>query len=182
MPYPSRTVEFVARHEGFVPHLYKDTRGYLTFGYGFRPPLEAYPWLPDARAAHADADALMSAPAGKNHRFYAKLCRASLSEAACRQILGEKLETLARSPILEAKWRFLTLPKPAQVALLDMAYNLGVAGLDKFFRLRAAVVTSNWAIAARECERQGPSKERNAATAALFLECLQSAKPVQKQS
>lgn len=178
MPSSRRAVEFVAEHEGFVPHIYKDTRGYLTFGYGFRPPLEAYPWLPDVRTAHADAEMLMSAPAGKHHRYYAKMCKASLSEAACRNILAQKLEALSLSPTLAKDWRFNVLPQPAQVALLDMAYNLGITGLGKFLRLRAAVVTANWAIAARECKRQGPSETRNAATAALFLECEQHAKHI----
>ena len=51
----ARAIDFIAAHEGFVPHMYRDTRGYLTFGYGFRPPIESYPWVPSIEEAHEDA-------------------------------------------------------------------------------------------------------------------------------
>lgn len=172
MQVSARAIDFIAVHEGFVPHMYRDTRGYLTFGYGFRPPIESYPWVPSIEEAHEDAARIERLNAvGKSHRYYAKFCRATLPEAACRKLLAHKVQRLYDSPTLVSDWRLHKLPEPAQVALLDMAYNLGIAGLGKFLRLRAAVNTDNWEIAAKECHRNGPSAGRNAATAALFLEC-----------
>ncbi|HEY7392294.1 MAG TPA: hypothetical protein VH640_27495, partial [Bryobacteraceae bacterium] len=61
-----------------------------------------------------------------------------------------------------------TFPEPAQEALFDMAFNLGIAGLHKFPKLLAGVNSQNWEIAAAECQRQGISEARNQETASLF--------------
>src|SRR5205807_1406002 len=61
-----------------------------------------------------------------------------------------------------------TYPEPAQAALFDMAYNLGIGGLKKFPHMLAAVDAADWDTAAKECHRNGIGDARNAETAALF--------------
>ena len=66
------------------------------------------------------------------------------------------------------KWN--TYAEPAQEALFDMAFNLGLGGLKKFPHMLRAVDAGDWATAAAQCHREGISEERNRATAALFLQ------------
>jgi hypothetical protein len=56
------------------------------------------------------------------------------------------------------------------MALLDMAYNLGPAGLLKGYpRMLSAVEAGDWAQAAAECVRGGIGAARNAWTKQQFL-------------
>jgi lysozyme len=59
-------------------------------------------------------------------------------------------------------------PEPAQEALFDMAFNLGLNGLKKFPSMLAAVDAGEWETAAAECHRRGINEDRNQQTAALF--------------
>jgi lysozyme len=61
-----------------------------------------------------------------------------------------------------------TYPPPAQAALFDMAFNLGLGGLKKFPRLLAAVDAGQWEVAAAQCHRQGIAEIRNQQTADLL--------------
>jgi GH24 family phage-related lysozyme (muramidase) len=63
-----------------------------------------------------------------------------------------------------------TYPAPAQEALFDMAFNLGLGGLQKFPSLLAAVDAGQWDVAAAQCHRKGIGESRNQETAALFLQ------------
>jgi hypothetical protein len=66
-----------------------------------------------------------------------------------------------------------SLPDCVKLALLDMIYNLGPAGLFKDFpHLMAAIETSAWAQAAAHCMRRGPSPARNAWTRQQFLDAI----------
>ena len=62
------------------------------------------------------------------------------------------------------------LPDGVKMALLDMAYNLGPAGLLKGYpKMLSAVETGDWAQAAAECARGGIGAARNAWTKQQFL-------------
>jgi GH24 family phage-related lysozyme (muramidase) len=68
-------------------------------------------------------------------------------------------------------------PAPAQLALLDMAFNLGTNGLmTKFPKLIQAAKDRKWAIAAAQCHRASVSAERNRRTAELFSEAADDEK------
>jgi hypothetical protein len=85
-----------------------------------------------------------------------------------------------------AGWRLERYPAEAQVALTDMAFNLGVGtpfavpvrapekrkGLGAYTDLFAACEARDWTKAARECKRGGIGQARNDATAAQFLACV----------
>ena len=80
-----------------------------------------------------------------------------------------------RVKVIEAELRKVIpswdqLPSPAQVALFDMGFNLGIGGLQKFRNLLAAVDARDWERAAAECHRKGIGDDRNAETERLFRE------------
>jgi hypothetical protein len=65
------------------------------------------------------------------------------------------------------------LPVGVKMALLDMIYNLGPAGLFKGFpHLVAAIQTGAWAQAAQHCMRRGPGTARNDWTREQFLSAV----------
>ena len=61
-------------------------------------------------------------------------------------------------------------PAPARRALVEMAFDLGLARLCKFRNLIAACERGAFATAAEHCHRRGRRDPRNAATRTLFLD------------
>jgi GH24 family phage-related lysozyme (muramidase) len=105
-------------------------------------------------------------PKGLIASAYEPFCQARLSADAMRSVFAQKVEAL-RSQMDD--WQLGSQPIPVQIALVDMAYNLGLAGLAKFVKLKAAVARGDWLTAADECARRGVQQPRNAATRELFL-------------
>ena len=59
-------------------------------------------------------------------------------------------------------------PEPARLALIDMAYNLGVGGLLEFKELKKAAEAGKWEEAARQSKRSGGRSSRNKYVKELF--------------
>lgn len=167
--------DFTSQWEGVVPFLYLDSLGNVTCGVGFLVPdrttLERMPWKPSVADALADYSLVKAAQVGHLASWYASLVRARLSEQDMRRMFDERVADLQK--LLQREWELSTLPEPARIALTDMAYNLGVGGLAKYVRLRAAVRAGDWQGAMAECHRAGVQPERNAATTCLFGDCLE---------
>lgn len=68
---------------------------------------------------------------------------------------------------------FGNLPLSAQIALWDMVYNLGPAGLARFRNLRQAILDGDWEEAAEQSHRNGPSAARNLYVFNLFMDAAQ---------
>lgn len=100
----------------------------------------------------------------------------SYRSASSPLLAATDIQNLTREHILKADENlagdfpgYAGYPDNAKLGLLDMAFNLGFAGLTKKFpNFCAAVREQNWAAAAAECRRGGISEERNQWTAALF--------------
>jgi GH24 family phage-related lysozyme (muramidase) len=171
--------DFTSRFEGVVPHMYLDTRGLVTAGVGFM--------LPDVRAAQLlfssfppqtvanDFARIRSMSPGKPARVYALACRCTLSKAEMEDGFESRVASIEYSlSTIFPSWS--TFPRPAIVALVDMAYNLGVGALrNRWPHLRDALSSHDWARCAVECHRDGVSAERNLATANLFQDAAKDA-------
>jgi len=162
---------FTVRWEGVVPHLYLDTVGIPTCGVGFSVPTEAelvkLPWTPSVQTAVEDYNRVRKQPKGQAASAYEPFCNARLSTEAMHRVFDEKIEAIERQ--LQDDWQLAMQPAAVQIALVDMAYNLGVAGLGKFVKLKAAVARRDWVTAAAESSRRGVQQPRNDATRELFL-------------
>lgn len=161
---------FTAPFEGIVPHLYVDTRGNVTCGVGFlvanKAALDRFEWQPDVRTAQTDYQRVCAAGAGHVASYYGRLCRASLTPATMRAHFDAHVTVVTAQLVV---WNLASLPGAARIALVDMAFNLGVGGLNKYKRLHLAVSAGLWAEAAAECSRRGIQQSRNDATRDLFL-------------
>lgn len=106
-------LEKIKEHEGFVEHVYDDSLGIPTIGYGF-----------------AIKDLV-------------------LDEDIAEEILIRKLEKLKRNAISRFKW-LEDMPQEVQEVVINMCYQLGVAGVSKFRKAISALQEGDWNEAADE--------------------------------
>jgi GH24 family phage-related lysozyme (muramidase) len=179
--YLEQSLTKLKEFEGCVPWMYRDTVGNITVAVGLMLPnpeaAVALPFLAGARPAtpyeiaaeFARVDAM---PTGRPATFY----KIPSSLELAQQTIDARLSVILQQ--FEATLRvriphYDALPDTVKMALLDMIYNLGPAGLFKGFpHLITAVDNSAWAQAAANCMRHGPSAERNAWTREQFLSAV----------
>ncbi len=169
---------FTAPFEGVIRHLYIDSAGKITAGIGFLLPDEAacarLVWDPNVQEAVADFRQLRELPefAQPKNKFaaghYQPMVHAYLSPLFMHYEFARRMDAFRRQL---RDWRLENAPMQAQIAVLDLCYNLGPAGVNRFVKLKAAVQAKDWAAAAEECHRNGVSNARNAATSSQFLAC-----------
>jgi lysozyme len=106
--------------EGFRDKSYKDTRGNRTIGYGFKEGPAKYMSYVDEKTALK-----------MFREYYMPIARQTAAN-----FVGPEL--------------FNTLDGSRQLALIDMAYNMGPAGLSKFKNVRGAVLRGDFETAGKE--------------------------------
>ncbi len=166
-----------AGFEGSVPYLYVDTVGVVTVGVGhalFRlDDALALPFAVMGRKATMSeiaADYARVRALGRGKAAAAYRCSTSpvLDAGTIDGLLRVKLEGFDKA--LRARLPgYGVAPDVAKLALLDMAYNLGVDGLLKYQHLCAALVQRDYRLCAASCHRLGPGEARNVWTATQFL-------------
>jgi GH24 family phage-related lysozyme (muramidase) len=168
------------KHEGVIPHMYLDTAGKVTIGIGFMipDPHSALAYRLTNRVSGAAATSqekladwtqVAQQTKGKLAQSYRKFTQLDMSDDDVRRVLDDKLRGFAES--LRTRFAaFDTFPPSAQLALLDMIFNLGPNGLFKGFPMMCkAAGRLDWAKCAAECKRLGISNGRNDQTRGLFL-------------
>jgi GH24 family phage-related lysozyme (muramidase) len=179
--YLEQSLAKLKEFEGCVPWMYRDTVGKVTVGVGLMLPdataAQALPFVIGARAAtpeeiaaeYARVDAMAL---GRASSFYKIPASLELTQQTIDAKLSSVLEGFEAD--LRAQFpHYDVLPDGVKMALLDMIYNLGPAGLFKGFpHLVAAVETGAWAQAAEHCMRRGPGEARNNWTREQFLSAV----------
>ena len=160
--------------------MYVDTRGHVTTGIGHllrdANAALALPWLHRATGApatpaeiHAAFARVAAQPAGQHASRYQGVSDLVLPPNLPRDLAGMRLEREFLPGIRRLCPGFDGYPQPAQRALVDMAYNLGVGGLARFKNMLQACERGDFAAAAGECNRRTCRDDRNEATRELFL-------------
>lgn len=152
--------------EAAISWMYLDTRGNVTTGLGFMLPTAdlacALPFQFAGRAATAaeitaDFNRVAAMEFGQHWAagHYQAPSSPLLGAADMTQIAETKLEALAASLSSRLLW-FAALPSPAQTALLDMTWNMGLGGLLKYHKMLAALAATppDLAAAAADCIRE----------------------------
>ncbi|MEC4090288.1 glycoside hydrolase family protein [Pseudoalteromonas rubra] len=188
----SPAVRHICHFEGVIDHLYLDTRGNPTIGVGFHVTCQdAFTRLslrdkrtnkPASRMQkQQEYNTLKRLPAGKTARWYAQHCTLHLPHSESMRLLEQQIAAfeheLARliSPQNGYIRAYQQLPNSVQLALLDLAYNLGTPNLSsRWPKLLAALKREDWRQAADECARKHVSKARNQATRQLFIQAASS--------
>jgi lysozyme len=138
-------------HEGCVLKPYKCTEGFLTIGVGRN--LETNPLTEYERKVCGDYMHGIT----KNAAFY-----------LLRNDIDRVVEECAKAFPFWAN-----LDNERQYALLDMVFQLGVAGVKKFKKMLAAMGVGNWKEAAEQCldSRYAQQTPNRAKRIAKTIEC-----------
>jgi GH24 family phage-related lysozyme (muramidase) len=183
--YLEQSLAKLKEFEGCIPWMYRDTVGKVTVGVGLMLPdtkaAESLPFVlttgPATRPATpqeiaAEYTRVNTMPIGRASAFYKSPTALELTQQTIDAKLTSVLERFEAD--LRAQLpHYNTFPDSIKMALLDMIYNLGPAGLFKDFpHLVAAVNAGAWAQAAERCMRSGPSAARNAWTRQQFLSAV----------
>lgn len=178
LAYLDQSLSRLKHFEGCVPWMYRDTVGRVTVGVGLMLPdaasAQALAFTFDGRPATpqeivADFRRVQQLASAREPAFY----KSPTSPQLPQDVIDAKL--LAVLTEFESQVRaklpcYDSLPDGVKLALLDMAYNLGPAGLFRDYpHMLKAVAAGDWATAAAQCARHGPAPERNTWTRAMFL-------------
>lgn len=177
--------DFIAslkRWEGSVPHMYLDTKGFITVGVGnllatVSAAMDLSFMLGKEVAfsheIHADYSRILRMTPGLSAGAYRNKSSVTLLEEDIDRLLRKRLDTEFLPGLAKLLPGFSRFPRSAQIALLDIAFNCGVNGLAKFKNLRASVAAGDWIAAGRSSRRAGARDERNAWTRRQFAAAAQ---------
>ncbi len=172
MSYIDDAERAIRGFEGCIPHMYLDTRGYVTVGIGLLVPDLAFAQaLPFQllNGVHATRDQI----AADFHRvstmpkaMVASAYRAATSPVISSATIDEKLREylVVEDDKLSSLYgpAYHSSPDPAKVGLLDIGYNCGTENLvRKWPILHGDVETHNWAGAVTACVRPEAPPVRN---------------------
>lgn len=169
---PAGTYARAKRSEGNIEHMYVDTTGNVTVGVGHR--------LPDASATvglaflrnvddtpateqetKAEFAVVHGKPKGNPASFYTQFTKLHLAQSTIDGLLTKDLEQ-AVSGLKRDFPDYDSYPTGVREALIDMAFNLGNAGLvNGFPKFTGHIRNRAWKAAAAQSRRRELSKERN---------------------
>lgn len=180
--YLSDSCAQIAVFEGVVPHMYLDQDANVTCGIGLMLPSLTralqLPWMMDGMAATpeqitASWYAVVALKPGMAATSYSNPTQVYLTLADIEGLLRGYVAGLdKRLPNLYATYPLW--PEPAKLAILDCAYNLGLAKLaSEYPHMNSCLrmLPPNFAAASIECERNSKNAgftSRNAWTAHQF--------------
>lgn len=169
--------------EGSVPHLYLDITGNVTVGVGnLLMNVQAalrLPFIVEATGAPASPAQIESEfnrvarqEAGHPASYYEQFCRLRLPDREIDALLDRRIDEF-EAGLRRHFDNFDGFPEQVRLAMLDMAFNLGIAGLiNKFPSFARAASAGDWATCARECRRRQVQDTRNEAVKRLFLSAV----------
>jgi GH24 family phage-related lysozyme (muramidase) len=179
---------FIAPFEGNIPHMYLDTEGFVTVGIGnMLPSSDAASALAFTNRAtqnpatkeeiKTDFDSVSAQEKAKAAKYYRQFTKLDFPDIEVNRLFQIRVAEFQKQ-LRQAYSDHDTYPDPAQLALLDMAFNLGTGALKKKWpKLNQAIDKQDWVDAAEQCNRPGANAVRNAGTKALFE---QAARPAEK--
>jgi GH24 family phage-related lysozyme (muramidase) len=188
MSYLQDSLAHLEIFEGVVPWMYLDTKGFVTVAVGelLATPASALALAfvdannqPSTPAAiQAEYSRVSALPPGKYPAaFYRSLLSPTLPHPAVDALLSHHLNFFD-AHLNQRFPGYYDFPDAAKLGLLDMIYNLGVTGLfNGYPTLMSYVQNQNWAGAATQCLRNGPSPQRNDWTRQQFLAAAAAATP-----
>ena len=159
-------------------YMYLDSVGVVTAGYGFAMPndltAQRFRWTAISGATATPADVHIAFCSifkrGPNNllpsTFASKtMIRMSLSDAA--SYLVDELDTF--EGVVKGKiTNFDVLPAAAQVAVMDMAWNLGPSFTSGYPKFTQSILACDFTSASVQCASRGTPEERSSSRRALF--------------
>lgn len=165
--------------------MYLDTVGLVTVGIGNMLPnasvasvLAFVKRTTRARATpseiQGDFVSVSKQPKGMAATWYRQFTTLDLPEVEVNNLFQKRIQEF-QLQLFRAYPRYDSYPAPAQLAMLDMAFNLGTGALkNRWPRLNDAIDQLDWKTAAEQCLRPTANAIRNAGTKGLFVSASQS--------
>ncbi len=146
-------------HEGLVPWLYCDSRGFVTVGVGDKVTPASVLTMPfvhmaDSRGAeaseklHTYARVLDFFKPGLTAQAYRAVSDLRLPVEFCKRLLAHRVVSEFVPAIEKHCPQFAEFPTQAKLVLVDIAYNVGTAGFAAFVQLIADCNSLHFARAA----------------------------------
>jgi GH24 family phage-related lysozyme (muramidase) len=166
------------QYEGYVTHMYLDSKGYVTAGIGHMMPnaIEAQKvkfMRADGSPAFSDEisaefNAVKSFNTILKAYMYKRITKLYLTDEEINRLTNNHLSNFYTG-LKRIYPEFDDYPKNVRFALFDMIYNLGEGGLrDKFPNFNKAIKTRAWAEAADQSSRKDVNEERKQYVAGLL--------------
>lgn len=164
----AQACERAKQFEGFMPAPYTCPAGKLTIGYGTNLQRRE---MPDGVVAILGRILIASINTGCviGRNWSNMIITPDTAEALLLADMEAVSHELRRGNLNnDLKFRSLLYPEPAQLVILDMAYNMGVPALLGFKRMLAALDRGDWSQAAGElldskyASQVGPRAQANA--------------------
>jgi lysozyme len=124
----TKLLEQLKRHEGFREHVYKDTMGFDTIGYGY---------------------SLSHNPLKLTSNELNIYRREGIKQSVAEYILKRCIDEFRKTLLVKIEG-FADLDGVRQDCLVNMAFNLGVSGLLKFKKMLIAIKRDEYKLAATE--------------------------------
>lgn len=183
-----RALALIGPFEGRVSHMYLDVNGYVTAGIGalLATPQTAIALIWHRRDGSGEGTeeeisnewfAVRGCSAGRPADTYRAVTRLDLADHEIDRLFRRRVDEfcaqLASHFPLWPEW-----PESAQLATLDMAYNLGVGALtSRWPRLCQALRSMDWRMASLDCHRPQSRDARNVAIRELYEASEPGARP-----
>ncbi len=175
----------IERYEGKVPHMYLDSRGFVTVGVGhlLSKVEDAQKVLfqkANGEAASAEDIAaeftrVAEQQGNRVASYYKQFTTLSLSDDTMDQLTNKHIDSFY-DELKVIYDDFDTFPSSVKLALFDLIFNLGMTSLRKKWpKLNGCVAAKDWAGAADNCRRRGIADERNDYVKTLLLSGADSA-------
>jgi GH24 family phage-related lysozyme (muramidase) len=178
-----KVYDLVEPFEGTVPHMYLDVNGYVTVGVGnlLATPQTAIAlaWLWADKTRNSEPNEVeiadewsrvKGAVEGLRADAYRPLTTMRLHELEIRRLFNKRVDEF-ETTLQHHFPAFAAWPEPAQLATMDMAFNLGAGALPrKWPHLSEALRAQDWRAAAEHSHRSDARAARNVAVRSLFMQ------------
>jgi GH24 family phage-related lysozyme (muramidase) len=169
----------IERYEGRVPHLYLDSRGFVTVGVGHllssAAKAQELAFVTDsgesATTEMIAEEYKQIAEQEANHAaiYYQSFTQLRLSDSAIDQLTEKHIDSFY-TELKTIYSEFDSFPTDIKLALFDLIFNLGMTNLRKKWpKLNGCIAAKDWNSAAENCRRRGIADERNEYVKALLL-------------
>lgn len=172
-------------YEGFIEHIYRDSKGFATVAVGhMMPNVQAAQQLTfytkngvmaTAAEIKVDYDAVMKQPANRLAAFYKRFTTLKMNQTDADLLTNKHIDAFYKELKLIYP-DFDKFPSEAKLALIDIIFNVGMTNLkNRWPTMNAAIKVKDWATAAANSNRKAPiSSARNKYVKDLFIKASQA--------
>jgi GH24 family phage-related lysozyme (muramidase) len=161
----------IEKYEGKVPHMYLDSRGFVTVGVGHLlnqcedaqklPFQKADGSLASQENIAEDFKGLCEQEGNRVASYYKEFTSIVLDDAAIDALTEKHIDSFHQELKIVYDG-FDMFPSDVRLALFDLIFNLGMTGLRKKWpKLNACIAAKDWLGAAENCRRKGIADARN---------------------